>query len=130
VLNTAVAWVAALQATEAIRILVGSPIDGHFLHALDIWRGAATPVKVDREEDCVFCGRNAVQVTPERKTAPDFTRLRETLSPLGSVAVNGLLLEFAVDDHRLVVFPDGRVLVMGTTDTARARSLVARYIGS
>ena len=150
VLNTAVAWVAALQATEAIRILVGNPIDGHFLHALDVWRGAATPVKVDREEDCVccgrrrfeflesergssstaFCGRNAVQVTPERKIAPDFTRLREALSPLGSVAVNGLLLEFAVDDHRLVVFPDGRVLVMGTTDTARARSLVARYIGS
>ncbi|MEW6720062.1 MAG: ThiF family adenylyltransferase [Thermodesulfobacteriota bacterium] len=150
VLNTAVAWVAALQATEAIRLLVGAPTDGPFLHTLDVWRGTATPVKVERLKDCVccglrrfeflesgrgssstvFCGRNAVQVTPERSAAPDFDRLREALSPLGEVTVNGLLLEFAADGHRLVVFPDGRVLVTGTTDTARARSLVARYIGS
>lgn len=149
VLNTAVAWVAALQVTEAIRLLVGGPVDGHCLHSLDVWRGAAVPVKVERAAECPccgqgvfeflesgrvssatsFCGRNAVQIAPERKTAPDFDRLRETLSPLGPVTVNGLVLEFSVDGHRLVVFPDGRVLVMGTTDTARARSLVARYIG-
>ncbi|HAN05092.1 MAG TPA: thiamine biosynthesis protein ThiF, partial [Elusimicrobia bacterium] len=33
-------------------------------------------------------------------------------------------------DRRLVVFPDGRVLVEGTRDTAEARSLLAKYIGS
>jgi adenylyltransferase/sulfurtransferase len=150
VLNTAVAWVAALQATEAIRILSGGPVDGFTLHTLDVWRGAATPVRVERDEDCVccgrrsfeflesergssvtsFCGRNAVQVTPERKIVPDFSLLRERLSPIGSVTLNGLVLEFETNGDRLIVFPDGRVLVMGTTDTARARTLVARYIGS
>ncbi|MBE0569497.1 MAG: ThiF family adenylyltransferase [Deltaproteobacteria bacterium] len=150
VLNTAVAWVAALQVTEAIRLIVGEPISGSRLHSLDIWRGSVTPVTVGRDMECVccgqrrfefldsdrgssatsFCGRNAVQITPERSHAPDFTVLQERLSPLGTVTVNGLVLEFHCDDHRLVIFPDGRVLVMGTTDTAEARSLVARYIGS
>lgn len=38
--------------------------------------------------------------------------------------------EFTCGGHRLVVFRDGRVLVMGTSNTAEARSLVAKYIGS
>lgn len=46
------------------------------------------------------------------------------------VFIYGLVLEFTCGDHRLVLFPDGRVLVMGAMDTAEARSLVARYIGS
>jgi hypothetical protein len=66
----------------------------------------------------VFCGRNAVQVTPDRPVVPDFEQLSKRLGPLGPVAVNGLVLELTVAEHRLVVFPDGRVLVMGTTDPA------------
>jgi hypothetical protein len=31
--------------------------------------------------------------------------------------------------RRLVVFPDGRVMVMGTTDTAEACALAAKVIG-
>ncbi len=77
----------------------------------------------------VLCGRNAVQVTPESRRGLDFARLRERLTPLGGVTVNGLVLEFTCGHRRLVVFPDGRVLVMGTTDTGEARSLVAKYIG-
>ncbi|MEW6267473.1 MAG: ThiF family adenylyltransferase [Thermodesulfobacteriota bacterium] len=150
VLNTAVTWVAALQVTEAFKILLGDHTAESRLHALDIWRGSVTSIGVKRSEDCVccgrrrfeflnsergssatvFCGRNAVQVTPERPIAPDFARLLERLKPLGPVMVNGLVLEFSLDLHRLVVFPDGRVLVMGTTDPAEARSLVAKYIGS
>jgi hypothetical protein len=41
-------------------------------------------------------------------------------------------LDLAARDEILpwLVQTDGRVLVMGTTDTAGARSLVAKYIGS
>jgi molybdopterin-synthase adenylyltransferase len=150
VLNTAVAWVAALQVTEALKLLVGDPTAEHKLHVLDVWRGSITSVSVKRTEECVccgqrrfefltaergssttvFCGRNAVQVTPDRSTSPDFAALGQRLAPLGAVKVNGLVLEVTCGPHRLVVFPDGRVLVMGTTDTAEARSLVAKYIGS
>jgi len=40
------------------------------------------------------------------------------------------VLEFTGEGHRLVVFPDGQALVMGTTDAAETRSLVVEYIGS
>lgn len=69
-------------------------------------------------------------MTPDRPVVPDFEQLSKRLRLLGPVAVNGLVLYFTVDERRLVVFPDGRVLVMGTTDPAEARSLVAKYIGS
>lgn len=151
VLNTAVAWVAALQVTEALKALTGAEAAEFKLHTLDIWRGTVTAVAAGRRAGCVccgerrfdfldskrgssssavFCGRNAVQVTPERRMAPDFAQLRERLKPLGAVTFNGVVLEFTSGDRRLVVFPDGRVLVNGTTDTAEARSLVSKYIGS
>jgi adenylyltransferase/sulfurtransferase len=150
VLNTAVTWVAALQLTEAFKLLVGDAGAEFRLHALDIWKGTVVTGAVKRSDDCVccrqrrfeyldavrgsastvFCGRNAVQVTPDRPVVPDFEQLSQRLRPLGSVAVNGLVLELTVEERRLVVFPDGRVLVMGTTDPAEARTLVARYIGS
>jgi len=150
VLNTAVVWVAALQVTEALKLLVRDPTAEFKLHVLDVWHGRTHSIAVKRNASCaccghrrfeflsgergsssaVFCGRNAVQVTPARKTSPDFAGLRQRLAPLGTVTVNGLVLEFTCGDRRMVVFPDGRVLVMGTTDTAEARSLVARYVGS
>lgn len=151
VLNTAVAWVAALQVTEALKILTGSGRDDFKFHNLDVWHGSVDAATAERRENCpccgqrrfdfldsrrgssaaaVLCGRNAVQVTPEKRLAPDFPRLRERLSPLGAVTFNGLVLEFTAGGRRLTVFPDGRVVVTGTTDAAEARSLVAKYIGS
>ncbi|HSW38887.1 MAG TPA: ThiF family adenylyltransferase [Acidobacteriota bacterium] len=150
VLNTAVAWVAALQVTETIKLLLHPSGADFKLHALDVWSGTARAFEARRNENCVccgkrnfdflsgkrgsastvFCGRNAVQVTPEQRTTPDFKKLGERLAPFGSVTVNGLVLEFTFGEQRMIVFPDGRVLVIGTTDTAEARSLVARYIGS
>ncbi|MHB0994862.1 MAG: ThiF family adenylyltransferase [Elusimicrobiales bacterium] len=151
VLNTAVAWVAALQVTEAVRLLTGAEQDGFKFHSLDVWRGSAEAISAGRRENCpccggrrfdfldskrgssaaaALCGRNAVQVTPERRLAPDFAGLRERLAPLGAVKFNGIILEFICGGRRLTVFPDGRVLVSGTKDPAEARSLVAKYIGS
>ena len=150
VLNAAVAWVAALQVVEALRRLTGAPPAPPELRALDVWRGWVSSVKAPRAEDCpccgqrrfefleqgrgssstVLCGRNAVQVTPEKPGALDLEQLAAGLRPLGTVAMTGLVLDFEVAGRRLVVFPDGRVLVMGTTDPAEARTLVARYIGS
>ena len=72
---------------------------------------------------------SGVRVAPSILSA-DFARLRERLAPLGAVTFNGVVLEFISGAYRLVIFPDGRVLVNGTTDTAEARSLVAKYIGS
>lgn len=151
VLNAAAVWVAALQVSEAIKLLLDDGDSGYSLHMLDIRGGSVSPVAAERRAGCpccggrsfefltagrgssasaVFCGRNVVQITPERRLAPDFTGLRARLEPLGTVTFNGLVLEFTAGAHRLTVFPDGRVLVAGTRDNAEARSLVAKYIGS
>jgi len=148
VLNTAVAWTAALQVTEALKCLTGAATEPR-LHTLDVWNGSSGFIAARRREDCVccgqrrfefldaaretsavLCGRNAVQIVPEGKTRPDFARLREKLAPLGPVTDNGLLLEFTCGAHRLVIFADGRVLVTGTADTAEAGRLAAKYIGN
>ncbi len=151
VLNAAAVWVAALQVSEAIKLLLDGGNAGYSLHMLDIRGGSVSPVTAERRAGCpccgerrfeflaagrgssasaVFCGRNAVQITPERRLAPDFAGLRARLEPLGTVTFNGVVLEFTAGGRRLTVFPDGRVLVTGTRDTAEARSLVAKYIGS
>jgi adenylyltransferase/sulfurtransferase len=51
--------------------------------------------------------------------------------PVCSVSRNPFLLRAELPEgERLVLFPDGRVLVQGTEDPARARTLYDRYIGS
>ena len=65
--------------------------------------------------------------------ACETVRCRTSATDLDSAAgrqVMELLEALHAEGHTLVVFPDGRVLVQGTTDEALARTLHARYIGS
>jgi hypothetical protein len=39
-------------------------------------------------------------------------------------------VRFPAEEAELVVFRDGRVLAKGVADVARARTLVARYVGT
>ena len=150
VLNTAVAVVASLEATEAIKLLAGRPeaLAGG-LQTLDLWTNASHTVKVPRNPACetcgagrfkhlqaapagtaVLCGRNAVQITPATPTALDLVEAERRLSPLGKVRRNPYLLKFAVPDGgELTLFPDARAIVQGTDDPSRARSIYARYVG-
>jgi adenylyltransferase/sulfurtransferase len=150
VLNAAVAWVASLQVAQALQWLLGVPDPGTKLFTLDIMRGTVRALEIKAREKCpccgrrdfefldgrrgatltVLCGRNAVSVTPEKAARADFEHLRNQLESLGEVRINGLLLEFSAGPCRLIVFPDHRVLVMGTTDPAVARSLISKYLGN
>jgi len=46
------------------------------------------------------------------------------------VQINKFLLRFFVDEFTLTVFPDGRVIVSGTDDLAKAKKIYAQYIGA
>ncbi len=76
-----------------------------------------------------LCGRQSVQVTPPERQRPDFEALERRLAPLGRVRRSPQLLNADLEGVSLTVFPDGRCVVRGTADTARARSLYDRYIG-
>ena len=78
----------------------------------------------------VLCGRNSVQVSPPQALALDFAALSERLEQAGSVMRSGLLLRFQADRSEMAIFPDGRAIIMGTTDEAKARSFYAKYLGT
>jgi adenylyltransferase/sulfurtransferase len=48
----------------------------------------------------------------------------------GIVRHNDFILKFWHEPYEMTLFPDGRAIIKGTTDTAVARSLYARYVGS
>jgi molybdopterin-synthase adenylyltransferase len=76
-----------------------------------------------------LCGRNSVQIH-ERQRPIDFTEMDRRLQPHGTVRHNDFVLKFWRDPYEMTLFPDGRAIIKGTTDTAVARSLYARYVGS
>lgn len=149
VLNAAPAAIAALQVVEAMKLLLGAASEAHRLHSFELWAPSFRSVKVHREPGCrccgvrdfeflnaqvtstatSLCGRNAVQVTPAKPSPLALDAIGRQLQSVGKVTSNGLLLQLSVGPHELILFPDGRAIVRGTSDPAVARSLYARYVG-
>lgn len=150
ILNSAVNLVGSIQATEALKFLTG----GHeklrrTLLSFDLWNNDRAEVAADRPRpDCrtcrkrefihlagekrphiTLCGRNSVQIH-ERSRPVDFGELSSRLQPHGAVKHNDFVLKFWRDPYEVTLFPDGRAIIKGTSDTAVARSLYARFIGS
>jgi len=141
---------ASLQAVEALKWLSGNrdAVQGTMI-TFDLWDrrfrelplpppDPACPVcsrrrfpalEEDAEDAVVLCGRNMVQVRTEGTF--DLDVWAERLAPFARIERNAFLLRASLaEGETLVLFPDGRVLVRGTGDPGRARSLVARYIGA
>ncbi|HMH01562.1 MAG TPA: ThiF family adenylyltransferase [Terriglobales bacterium] len=150
VLNTAVNWAASVAATEAIKMLVGAEERlRQTLLSFDLWSNqhaevAAAHPRVgcracvernflhlagkDRPQ-VTLCGRNSVQIH-ERARTVDLAEMSERLKPHGPVRHNDFVLKFWHEPYEMTLFPDGRAIIKGTTDTTLARSLYARYVGS
>ncbi|MHC5544821.1 thiazole biosynthesis adenylyltransferase ThiF, partial [Singulisphaera rosea] len=77
-----------------------------------------------------LCGRNAVQIATRRPEPLNFPELATRLAPLGDVRHNNFMLRFAAEGHEFTVFPDGRAIIKGTNDIAKARTLYAQFVGS
>jgi len=144
--------VASVQVTEALKLLTGQTESLHnSLMQFDVWRNEWRRIALGHPStECpvcalgryetleaeagdlatVFCGRNAVQITPPRAPRIDLSELAERLRSAGEVSVNSYLLRLRAGDYEVTVFPDARAIIRGTDDTAMARSLYARYVGS
>jgi adenylyltransferase/sulfurtransferase len=146
VLGPAVRLVAAWQAAEAMKLLVGAQDAVRpGLWACDLWRNthqrldlaqardpacatcgpqATWPALAQGEEPAVvLCGRQAVQL--RRGAVGDLDRLAARLG----VAGNGVFVRWHDGDVQFTCFADGRVLVQGTGDPIRARALCDRWLG-
>lgn len=158
VLGPAVMIVAAQQATDALKVLLGRHdlLSGTLLE-FDLFGNTRRRLRladlVGDRSACrccgqgrfdfldgglaaaaqALCGRNAVQVTPPPGARVELGALRERLSAHGPCALVGPLLKADVDGgakrYGLTIFPDGRAIISGTDDPAEARSVYARLIG-
>jgi molybdopterin/thiamine biosynthesis adenylyltransferase len=152
ILNTAVNLVASIAATEAVKLLVGGVAAEQLrktLWSFDVWKNehaeivAAHPragCRACGERDFVhlagegrphitMCGRNSVQIH-ERARPIDFGEMQRRLEAHGTVRHNEFVLKFWREPYEMTLFPDGRAIIKGTTETGVARSLYARYVGN
>ncbi|MDX6499854.1 MAG: molybdopterin-synthase adenylyltransferase [Blastocatellia bacterium] len=144
--------VAAVQVTEALKLLTGHPESLHkSLMQFDVWRNEWRRIGIgerapdclscglgrfesleaeDREFAAVLCGRQAVQVSPAFPVQVDLLALGQRLKSAGEVKGNDYLVRFRTGDYELTVFQDARSIIRGTDDIATARSLYAKYVGN
>jgi molybdopterin/thiamine biosynthesis adenylyltransferase len=148
IVNTLPAAVASFEATEAFKIMLGKePTRG--LVVIDVWGTEIQRIEVKKDSDCVccgkrdfeylraakrklavsMCGRNAVQIVPSRRLEGSLEELGTRLSRLGKTTLLDGVLRFEGHDVDLVVFPDGRTIVSGTTDVAKAKAVFSKFIG-
>lgn len=153
VLGSTTATVGALAAAEALKIAAGrTDAVRRGLLQLDLWANEERGVEISTpraECPCCgarefpfldartsgattsFCGRDAIQVRPAdpaRGFAWDDVRRRIMDSVVAED--RGLLLRFHDDDLEVTLFRDGRAIVRGTVDPARARAVYARFVGA
>jgi molybdopterin/thiamine biosynthesis adenylyltransferase len=150
ILNSAVNMIASIVATEALKLLSGNrDALRKTMLSWDLWRNEHSEINASKpRHDCptcqqrrfpylagegrpqiTLCGRNSVQIHEHRK-AVSFAEMRDRLEPHGTVRANDFILKFSREPYEITLFTDGRAIIKGTTDTAVARSLYARYIGS
>jgi molybdopterin/thiamine biosynthesis adenylyltransferase len=149
ILNSAVNLVASIAATEALKLLVGASGVRRSLLSFDVWTNDHAEIAAGKprlgcracgERDFIhlsgegrphitLCGRNSVQIH-ERQRPIDFAEMNRRLQPHGTVRHNDFVLKFWHEPYEMTLFPDGRAIIKGTTDTAVARSLYARFVGS
>ena len=77
-----------------------------------------------------LCGRNAVQVAVRRSARSISRRWLPGSMGWATVGHNSFMLRFATDGFEFTVFPDGRAIIKGTNDVAKARTLYSQYVGS
>ncbi|MBB5173130.1 ThiF family adenylyltransferase [Texcoconibacillus texcoconensis] len=149
VLAPVVDIVASHQVVEALKWLTGHKERlNQSLQTFDVWRNDRYPLLVqharsncptcqqkdypslqyETDEVTTLCGRDTVQIS--HTDAYNLDEWASRLEPIANVQKTPFLLRATLESGEvLVLFPDGRTLVQGTEDQARAKNIFARYIG-
>ncbi|MFX3623712.1 MAG: ThiF family adenylyltransferase [Ectobacillus sp.] len=152
VIGSAIMMTVSYQATEALKVLTGNEEAlRHSLAIFDVWNNDFMHLRVGKKKDvscpscgssrtypalseyrgktaAVLCGRDTVQL--RHAQAFDFEKLAQHMERIGKPLRRNPYLAIAeLDGHRVVLFQDGRVLIHGTKDIAKARTLYQKYLG-
>ncbi|HSE40528.1 MAG TPA: ThiF family adenylyltransferase [Acidobacteriota bacterium] len=150
ILWPAVGAVVSYQITAALKILTGNEITPEIMQ-MDLWNGEHRMIslKKAKRQDCptcglhqypslgqqtiqetALCGRDAVQIRPPTPHALDLDIIFKRWQSLGITKRNPFLVKLVLPDNEIVLFPDGRAIIKGTSDFIRARDLYAKYVGN
>ncbi len=147
VVGTLPAAIGALQATEAMKILVGARVNSRLI-TVDCWESAFFSFEVRPRQDCPachgkydfleetfvvkatsLCGQSrAVQVVSTEAPEIDLGELAERLKNVGQVIQNEFMLRFNVADKEIIVFPDSRAIIKNTIDESLAKELYFKHV--
>lgn len=145
----AVGAVVSFQIAASMKILTGKPVRPELLQA-DVWENHYHVVSLEaaKRSDCAtcglklypslqknpdlqtsLCGRDAVQIKPDGRSNLDLDSIFQRWQKIGPAKKNAFLVKLILKGNELVLFPDGRALIKGTTDFTRARDLYSKYVG-
>jgi adenylyltransferase/sulfurtransferase len=153
ILNTVPIIIGSLQATEAIKLIIGSPDYNKNLIFYDLWQHEFRSLEITKNSSCKccvdrdyeylnikkrtlvtsICGQDSVQITPIKRSEKGSSLLddlQSKLSKVGEIKRTEFTLELKVEKLKMTIFVDGRVLIKGTTDDNIAKSLYNKYIGN
>lgn len=143
--------IASIQAMEALKILAQKwEAVTHDFISIDLW-----PFRIRRitfsslkEPNCpacqlgqyeylnssrapqsvILCAQQSVQITPPIPTHCDFDRLSQQWEKMGVLERSVFFLRLRTPEWTLTLFPDGRAIIAGVDDVARARSIYDRLV--
>ena len=150
VISPIVDVIASYQVTEIMKYVAGTHDKLHrSLLTMDIWNNHSYTMKFSapktdcptcqknefpalksgaKQEVTSLCGRETIQIQLESQF--DLKEWATKLEKTAKIKRTPFLLKAELEEgERLVLFPDGRVLIQGTEDSGRAKALYARYIG-
>jgi molybdopterin/thiamine biosynthesis adenylyltransferase len=148
IINAAPSIIAALQATEAIKLLVGSADINHKLIMVDVWGLTSDGLNIQRREDCPschgiyeyldnrfemkissFCGQSrALQIVNTKVDTIALDKLAARLKKFGKISKTDFMLTAIIGKHEIIVFPDGRAIIKNTLNEELAKELYQKYI--
>lgn len=153
VISPIVQIIASFQVTHVVKILTGYEYEP-ILHSIDIWKNENSSINIDRlkNDKCptcgynatfpyltldntlktdILCGRNAIQLRSEAPLTQSLESLSLTLKGTATdMVVNPYLLSCTFNEHRIVLFKDGRAIIHGTNEPSVARAVYNKIFHS
>ena len=140
VLNTITASIASLQATLAIKILMGKEVEPT-LHHFDIWNQNFQKLSIKKKENCPTCTGNYLYLEKKETSkyirfcstgkyqvlGPkiDFQEIKERWEKISQVIEDSSSLQF----QNITLFKDGRALI-NAQSIEEAEAIYSRLVGN
>lgn len=149
VINPTINMIAALQTTEALKILSGSDSIRRDMVMFDLWDNTFDMLPIEKDPECSvcakgvyefygkskgsqivgICGKDSVQIIPQIERHIDFEMYADKLEKQGKVRYNDYTLNFDDGTIEIKLFRNGRAIIKHITDEARAKAVYSEYIG-